>query len=220
MAAPSKMNNYSITVTSSDGLQPDHLVRFRTWFAQTTDSCLVVTERHASGKLHLHAGTRQRQKTPNEITRMLVRICESLNILVVKGITIKVKRTTNLIGWFHYLTKDLGDADPLLVQGWQLTWIQQQCRENMKKMPHKMIKGDDFTMNMVTAPNLVIQYAKRHGLAPPDTKDSFATVICLMAKDGYQIHSLKLRILYCEIAARFDSMAPLRSLIEHELEFC
>lgn len=211
------MFQFSYTLTCTDGFQPEHLAAFKKWFSDNTDSCLVVTELHATGKLHLHAGTKQKHKTAGELTRRWTKLYETLNIPCVKGVSIHIRKTTDLVGWFHYLTKDL-EGPPLYVQGWQMTWIQQQCKDNLKKMPHKLIKGSDHTMNMVTATNLVIAYAKNADL-PLSGKDSFKTVICCMAKDGYQLHNLKFKILYSQIMARFDDFRPLKSLLDMELDF-
>lgn len=210
------MLHYFYTLTAQDGLQPDHLVRFKRWFQDNTDSCLVVRELHSNGNVHLHAGTKQKHKTSGELTRRFAKLYEQLNIPWVKGVSVKIKKVTDLIGIFHYLTKELQGA-PLLCQGWQMTWIQQMCKDNLKKMPHKMIKGDDHTMNMVTATNLVMHYATRSGL-PLTGKESFKTVICCMARDGYQLHNLKFKILYAQIMARFNDFKPLSRLLDYELD--
>lgn len=213
------MFGYSYTLTTNRDFTSQEIVSLAQWFAKTCDSCLLVEERGGSGQLHLHAGTQQKQKTTGEVTRRLTKVYADLQIPFTKGVSIKVRKTTDQIGWFHYLTKDMQpDQVPVLIFGWQMTWIQQQCKDNLKKIPHKMVRGDDYVLNMVVAPNLMIAYAKRVGL-PIHGKECFKQIVCQMAEEGYQMHNLKFRILYAQILARSGDYRPLKSLLDSELQF-
>lgn len=211
----SKMSQYFWTLTAPDGLQPPHLARFKAYFRASTEKCLAVTEHHTSGLIHLHALTVQKQKTTCQVTRSIKLIYEKLQIPWSQN-AVKIKRVTCLLGLFHYLTKELTDS-PLQLHGWSLTWIQEQCLANLKQRPHKMVKGSDYTMNMVVAPNLFIEYARLNHL-PLSCKDSFKTVFKYMVRDGYQFQNLKIGVLYVTIMARFNSFYPLDNYLDRELE--
>ena len=211
------MFGYAITLGTSRDFLAEEIVSIAQHFARNCDACLLVEERGASGKLHLHASTKQKQKTANLVTLALTRLYEKLKIPCQKGVAIKVKKTTDEIGWFHYLTKDMEDGQqPVLIFGWEMTWIQDQCRDNLKKIPHKMMKGNDYTLNMAIATNVVLQYAKRTGI-PLSGKDGFKTCICRMAEEGYLFHSVKFKVLYAQVLARTGDTRPMQSLLDLEL---
>ncbi len=211
------MQGYAITLTTREGFDDSHHEIFRDWFKIHTDSCLLVAESHAAGGLHYHAGATMKQKSTNEVTRLINRFYEAQGWDVLAGISIKVKQLTDRIGWFHYLTKDL-DGPPILVQGWKMTWIQEQCKSNLKKIPKKMLKKNAYLVTQSVGPELVIQYAKRTG-SPLSGKISFANVICQMAKEGYQFHQVRWKNLYSHVMALCDDMRPMQSFIMSELQW-
>ena len=57
----------------------------------------------------------------------------------------------------------------------------------IKKQKATEVKGTDFTMNMDTAPNRIIAYAKATSHLVRD-KDSFCTLMACMMEDGYLVH--------------------------------
>ncbi len=213
------MPPYSITLTSANGFCEEAVRTFREWFRSRCDKCLLVRERHASGAIHLHAGATLQDKQTAQVTRKLRTVYNHLNIDIVPGVSIMVKRTSDQIGWFHYLTKDLQQNDhAVLVKGWKMTWIQEQCLANLKKIPYKMLAGDDYSMRMDTATGLVLEYSKRKGL-PISGKASFTDCLCHMSADGYQFHRLKLKFLYGHVLSRLGYSSAMRSLIENEIMF-
>lgn len=214
----STMYGYFYTLTTNRDFLPDEIVSIAQWFAKSCESCLLVEERGHNGKLHLHATTTQKQKTAGEITRRMQKLYEHLNIPFQIKISVRIKRTTDQIGSFHYLTKDLGDKVPVLLFGWKMTWIQQQCRDNVKKIPHKLIKGEDYVVNMVIAPNLLMEYARRSGI-PLTGKEGFKEVVARMMGEGYQFQNVKWKILYVQLMARCGDTRPLRSMLDNELQF-
>lgn len=212
------MYGYFYTLTTNRDFLPAEILAIAAWFRKTCESGLVVEERGANGKLHLHATTTQKQKTAGEISRRIQKLYEHLDIPWTKGVSVHVKRTTDQIGMFYYLTKDLHGKVPVMLFGWTMTWITQQCRDNVKKIPHKMIKGDDYILNMVIAPNLMIEYAKRSAI-PLNGKEGFKEVVARMMAEGYQFQNIKFKLLYCEIMARCDDTRAIRSFLDNELQF-
>lgn len=206
---------YAITLTRKSGLSPKNLEAIRNFFRMKSEKCLVVVEQHASGALHVHAGATLAPAQTAAITRLLSRFYVAEDIPVVKGISIKVRNCSDKIGWFHYLTKDLS-GPPLLVQGWKMTWIQRICKENLKKIPRKLLIRDDHIISMRDAVRRVISYARRSDLVLTG-KCSFINVVSNMQSDGYHFHNVKATWLYVEVLAIIGDMRPARSLWETQL---
>lgn len=212
-------HSYAITLTSPDGFTDSQVASIKDWFSRNSDTCLVTVETHKSGKLHLHAAANFKASQANAVTRRFSRLYETLGIPYQTGVAVKVKKMTDRVGWFHYLSKDVPTGqEPLLVQGYLWGDIQEECRLAIKKIPNKMVKGTDFTMNMVTAPNRVLEFAKSVGY-PITGKDSFAEVLSIMAEDGYQMHNLKFKILFAQVMAKTGRRSVMKDLILSELNW-
>lgn len=211
-------HSFAITLTSKDGFTQDQLESIKEWFVKKCDTVLLTQEHHKSGKIHLHAAADFKGQT-NSVTRMFATLYDRLNIPFQKGVSVVVKKVTDRVGWFHYLSKDVPTGQmPLLILGYLWGDIQEECKAAIKKIPNKMVKGTDFTMNMVTAPNRILEFAK--SIAHPITgKDSFAEVLSIMAEDGYQMHNLKFKVLYAQVMAKTGRRGVMRDLILGELQF-
>lgn len=211
--------SFAITLTSSDGFTLEQIDSIRSWFHKTCDTCLVTVEQHKSGKLHLHAAANFEIKQANAVVRRFVTLYSHLNIPYQKGVSVVVKAVSDRTGWFHYLSKDVPTGEkPLLCLGYKWGDIQEECRLAVKKIPNRMIKGDDFTMNMVTAPNRILSYAKALG-HPISGKESFAEIIALMAEDGYQMHNLKFKVLFAQVMAKTGDRSVMKELVLSELQW-
>lgn len=219
MAATTKIHSYAFTLTTQDGFTDLQVAQFSDWFSANADTACLTRELHKSGKIHLHACADLRKSSTNSVTRVFTNLYERLNIPCQKGVSIRIKKVTDRLGWFHYLAKDLAvGQSPVLCHGYLWGDIQEQLKLAVKKIPNKMVKGDDHTMNMVTAPNRVLEYAKSVG-CPISGADSFAEVISLMAEDGYQMHNLKFKILYAQCMAKCGRRSIMRDLVLSELAF-
>ncbi len=213
------MNGYALTLTTNRDFLPAELEAFAEWFRNNCDSCLMVTERGKNGRLHAHAGVTCKHKQTCGLTRAFQTVYEKLRIPFTPKISLKFKKTTEQIGWFHYLIKDIPKGEkPYLLFGWSMTWIQEQCMSNIKKIPFKLMRGDDYVMNMVVAPNLVMEHAKRMG-CPLSGRESFKTVFKAMVADGYQFHNIKLKVLFTTVMMRCGNDGPLDALLDQELAF-
>ncbi len=211
--------SFAITLTTSSGFTEQQISDIKIWFTRVCDTVLLTVEKHKSGKVHLHAAAEFKCAQTNALTRKFARLYDTLNIPLQKGVSVKIKKVTDRIGWFHYLSKDIpAGQEPALIIGYKWGDIQEQCRAAVKKIPNKMVKGEDHTMNMVTAPNRVLEYAK--SIAHPiEGKESFAEVLSLMAEDGYQMHNLKFKILFAQVMAKNGRRSVMKDLILSELNW-
>ncbi len=183
------------------------------------DQCLLVGEdRPQDGVEHYHSILQSSVKSAQSITRQLMCLFDRNQWPYTKGVTIQVKKVTDRVGLFHYLTKDLGDKKPLKIKGWKMSWIRKQCVENVKKIPHKMLTKGGYTVNNKIGVQLVIEYAKARSL-PLTGKMSFINVASEMAADGYAFASVKLKFLYSEVMAQTGDKRAFRSMLVNELNF-
>ncbi len=202
---------YMLTLTSSIGFnasQEDQVVQ---WHRHNSDKCFLVSELHDSGGKHYHSVIAcVSPRTAGKVTEKLVRLYSQMRIDVVKGISVCVKSVSDFVGCLHYLCKDLDDA-PLLLIGWRMSWIKSECLANVKHIPHKMLRADQYMVQSSTSVQLVLRYAHASG-HPLCGKDSFMTVVVEMQSTGYQFEKIKPRWLYAQVMAMVGRSSIARSL--------
>lgn len=206
---------YWITLTSSQGFcdaQEDQVVQ---WHRRNSEKVFLVSEFHESGEKHFHSVLACfKPKIAGKVTEKLVRLYRSMEIDVVTGVTIKVKRVNDFVGILHYLCKDLV-GDPLLLIGWRMSWIKAQCLANVKKMPHKVLLKNKKLVTVRTAVDLVVQFASAGGY-PLTGVDSFATVTGAMVVDGFRFGNVRLKPVFCQVMAVVGSPSYWREHVNLE----
>lgn len=203
---------YFITLTSAigfNGPQEDQVVQ---WHRRNCDKVFLARELHDSGAAHYHSvvcvsAPRQASK----VTEKLVRLYAEMGIDWVKGISVKVKTVSDFVGCLHYVRKDLGDDLPILLLGWRLSWIKQQCIAGVKHIPFKMLRKDVYMIQESTAVAVVIRYASASG-HPLTGKDSFMTVVCAMSAEGYRFVKIKKLDLFADVLASVGDLSHVRNL--------
>lgn len=209
---------YCITISPRQSFTREERKKLCFWHSKFDSVLLVAEDRPSDGVEHYHSLIQANVKSAHSITKQLVRLFEREGWEYVKGVTCQVKSCSDRIGWMHYLLKDQGDKAPLGIKGWKLSWIKQQCLDNLKKMPHKMLSKGQYMVNPKIGTRLVIEYAKARSI-PLTGKDSFKTVLCAMAADGYQFEGAKLKFLYSQVMAMCGDARAFASLIDNELHF-
>jgi len=215
----SKRTSFCITFTTGGEFPPAWEAALAAWHVKKCDQALVVREGGPEEEEHLHyhsVGTFKTSKASN-----IKSMCETLykkHDVAYDKPSVVVKTTTDLIGMFHYLLKDQVDDQPVLLLGWKMSWIKEQCLSNLKKIPHKVLMKNKYVLKTSTATAVVMEYAKRKSLILTG-KDSFATLVCEMARDGYQFEAVKLKWLYCQCMSLTGDDHAMRSLIMNELHF-
>lgn len=214
----SQLNEYCITISPRTTMDQSDRRKLCTWHSRFESVLLVAEDRPSDGVEHYHSLIASPVKSAQAITRQLITLYKSNQWEFVKGVTIRVKTCVDRIGWFHYLTKDLGGNAPLGIKGWKMTWIKEQCLNNLKKMPHKMLARGQYMVNPKVGTRLVIEYAKARAI-PLSGKEGFKQVLCAMAADGYQFEGAKLKFLYAQVMAMTGDSRAFASLIDNELHF-
>lgn len=216
---PSKNQyQYFITLNIRDGFTTEEIARVKAWHQHHTEECVLVTELCDSGKVHLHSVITCSQKQTVQVTRKIKTLFDSLNLDWTPFVTCKVKRVTQLTGLFHYLLKDLGDKPPILLKGWTRSWIDQQCKDNLKKIPRKMLLKNEYHVTVKTGVPLMLEFAKRTAMPLVD-KHSFIEVAMAMQVEGFCFDNVKPKWLFGQVMIRCGVPRYQRSVWENELQF-
>lgn len=213
-----QMHSFAITLTASGGLTESHLVTIPKWFVRASDTCCLTVEQHVSNGNHIHGIAEFSCAQPNNLTRRLRNMYTKLEIPWAKN-SILVKTISDKTGWFYYMTKHQpADQQPLLVMGYVWGEIQALIHAHVRKLKDKELKGSDVIMNMSTAQNRIVAFARSIG-APITGIDSFSDVIGLMGAAGYHTERLKMKPLYAQVMGILGDPSVLADLTRRELRF-
>jgi len=211
-----RFNSFTWTATtSSPGFDDDQVIEICDWARRHSDSCMVVEE--TTTHRHLHGVFRVTQKQTGQVTERFKTLYKSMGMPWVVGVSVKVKKTTELIGWFHYMLKDQ-TGPPLVLTGWKMTWITAQCQAAVKKIPNKILVEGQVVLSVRTAVPLIIAFAKANNL-PLCDMSSFIEVCLAMEADKYNFQLLKRKAVFCETMTRCGRPSYSRSMWEGELSF-
>lgn len=211
------MNHYFVTFSASGGLTEPLCQKFKTHFLSSYDYVFGCKEFHASGDAHLHILYTSPAKQSNGLTRQYEKLYTKWGIDHVKGVSIKNKRVTNLIGMFHYISKDIKEK-PYMILKWKWTWIQQQCRDNVKLIPKKILNGENRWVNQREAGMIMMAYAKSTG-KQIFSKEQFCETFAEMQEQGYQFDKVNLRPVYTLIMAMNGDKRPAYEYAMSQLNF-
>ncbi len=201
--------------TTSPGFDDDQVHAIVRWARLMSDSCMIVEE--TTTHRHLHGVFRVPQKQTGQVTRKFHTLYSKLGLEWVTGVSVKVKKTTELIGWFHYMLKDQ-TGPPLCLTGWSMQWITEQCQAAVKKIPRKILEKDQVVLSSRTAVPLIIAFAAAQNLMLCD-KGSFIEVVVAMQADKYNFQNIKKKGVFEETMAQCGQLHYARQSWENELQF-
>lgn len=206
---------YLATLSPKDWFDRDQLKPIFAWFSKH-DQVYGVTE-IASHK-HLHVLFSSKQKKTGNVTRALNNLLDQNNIPNEKGVTVDVRYSSVPLGHLHYLTNEVKGGTQVMIKGWRLTWLQQQCRDNLKSMPKVLLKKGVYVVSNVEGPELIVKYAAMHNRCVND-KASIIRCIASMCVDKYRFHNTKIEWLCADTMALCGNMRGITSLLEGKLQF-
>ncbi len=166
---------------------------------------------------HLHGVFRVPQKQAGQVTQRFKTLYKRLDLPWVPNVSVKVKKTVELIGWFHYMLKDQ-TGPPLVLTGWRMTWITEQMQAAVKKIPRKVLEQDQVMLSSRTVIPLIIEFAKAHAL-PLCDKCSFIEVVLAMEADKYSFQLVRKKTVFCEVMSRCGRSSFSRDAWDQELNF-
>ncbi len=207
--------HYFVTLAPKDWFTTEEYQPIKEWFSRHDQ---VLGYEEVASRRHLHVLVSSKQKKTGNVTRALENLFTSHDIPWEKGVTIDVRRSVEPIGHFHYLTNESKGGTRVMIKGWSMSWIQQQCRDNLKKLPRKLLRKDVYVCNNIDGPRLIIEYADRHNMPLVD-KFSFIQVVVSMTGDKYRFHTCKKKDLFVDVLGVCGYGKYAKSMWEGELAF-
>lgn len=185
---------------------------------QEGDFAFLVSElRPGDNVKHYHSVFQSRTTNAATTRKKIERRLVAADLEIEVKVTVKVKTCSDLIGWFHYLTKDT-DYVRLLIKGWQMTWIKEQCLANVRKIPHSVLLKSKHHITSKGATARILAYAKAKDW-PITGKESFKQIVCQMASEGYEFQNIKVKWCFAQCLAMSGNHKAMCSLIDMELQF-
>ncbi len=135
------MVHYKITLTASGGLQEEELAKIQSYFQKNCSQAYVVNEQGDSGgNSHVEAiASFETTSTSNVTNRM--KTLYGIMGMEVSPYSIRCKKVTHLAGAIIYANKETKkDGKVLVLKGWTSSFIDQQVKDNVKSIPHSMLK--------------------------------------------------------------------------------
>lgn len=209
---------FTFTFTSSTDFLPSQEDQLVQWHKKRSSFCLLVQEFHDDGRRHYHSViAAPKPRDTSGWTRACATLYKAMDIEVVKGITYRVKKETDRVGWFHYLLKTQ-KGNPLFLRGWTYSWIKEQCKANVKKMPHKILCKEVVVLSKATASQSVLKYAEATGQKLTG-KISFANCVADMINDKYIFSGVSYKHVYSEVMVQSGNRTATVNMVLGELHF-
>lgn len=209
---------FTFTFTSNVEFTPAHEDQIIQWHKKKASFCILVRELHEDGRPHYHSViAAARPKNTGSWTRLCETLYKQMDLPIVKGISFRVKKETDRVGWFIYLLKHQ-EGPPLLVMGWKLSWIKKQCLEGIRHIPRKMLTKEVTVLTKATASQTVLRYAAAMGRKITG-KISFCDVCCAMEGDKYVFGGYQLKHIYREVMNQSGQRALAHEMMMGELHF-
>jgi hypothetical protein len=213
------MNSFNVTLTTSGGFQESHMETIKLYFSTNCANCYVINEFGDQGtNSHVQAVAQFKTVKTNNVTNRMKTLYGRLNLEVTTN-SIRVYKITHLVGAFIYADKELkGDGKLILLKGWKQSWIDKQVKENVKNIPHKMLKQHGTRLTQGTAGALIYEYAIAHNMQVC-CKQDYKAVAKLMAKDKYLFGSIRHIGVFQDVCALFGSGDAVEDVIENVLHW-
>ncbi len=211
---------YKVTLTASGGLSPYHVDRIRDYILEHCKHAYIVNE-FGESKMnsHLEGVVEFDTSTASNVTDRFKRLYRVLEIEVVQNVTIKVRTATNIAGALIYASKELRDKGNLvLLKGWESTWIDQQMKENVKNIPHSMLKKQGTRISQSYGPALMYEWCIANNMHIQYKLD-FLEVVDRMGDEGYMFGTCRHLGLFQDVCSLFGTGRAARNTAESELRF-
>jgi len=154
----------------------------------------------------------------SNVTQRVKGLYKTLKIDVSPN-SIRVKKVTHLIGAIIYANKEIEtDGVVLILKGWTQTWIDKQVKDNVKNIPHKMLKKKGTRLTQGTAGALIYEWAIANTCRVVSKQD-YQYVAKQMAKEGYLFGSVRHVGVFQDVCALFGSGDAVESAIEQALHW-
>jgi len=209
---------YKITLTSSGGLDDSHIGVLVEYFKQCRHAYIVNELGSAGGNSHLEGIVEFDTVKTSNVTERIKIVYKKIGIEVGEY-TIKVKQATHLVGALIYASKELRSGGKIvLLKGWEASWIDKQVKENVKNIPHSMLKRKGVRVNKGTGAALIYEWCVANNSAVKKKYD-YVEVVRTMAGEGFLFGNTRHLGLYPDVCALFGCGKATSMCAESDLRF-
>jgi len=212
---------YVITLTKAGGFTSGELEPFIEAFNKQPHA-FVINEYGQSGlNSHIQGIVEYDTIKTNNVTVRIKKLYDVISCEITPN-SIRVKKATDFIGALIYSQKELKDPESsaklLCIKGWQSSWIDQQIKDNVAKIPFKMLKKRLVRVTQGTGGALMYEWCIANNRVVKD-KYSFGEVVKDMASSGYAFGSVRGKGLYADVMSAFGDGSAARDVMLSDLHF-
>jgi len=215
------MPYYNITLTKSEGFTEKELETFRNAFGLQSHA-YVVNEFGESGTFsHLQGLVEYDCIKTSNVTLRMRRLYESANIPVSPH-SIRVKKATDYIGALIYASKELhivnGNAKLLVIRGWVSSWIDEQIKQNVSKIPYKLLEKKLTRVYQKTGGALMHAWCLANNRIITSRYD-YLNIVKEMASQKYAFGTVRHKGIYSDVLSAFSDGSGAFQCAESDLLF-
>ncbi len=212
---------YVLTLTKSGGFSEEDLVPFIQSFNKQVHAYVINEFGSAGGNSHIQGIVEYDTVKTNNVTVRIKKLYDVIKCEIGPN-SIRVKKATDLIGALIYSHKELDDPESsaklLCLKGWQSSWIDQQIKDNVAKIPHKMLKKRLIRVTQGTGGALMYEWCTANNRVVQD-KYSFGQVVKDMASNGYAFGCVRGKGLYADVMSAFGDGSAAMDVMLSDLHF-
>ncbi len=209
---------FKVTLTTTGGLSKPNLVEIKKYFSQCTHAYLTVEYGANGDNCHVEGCVEfSTVNTSNVTNRMKTLYCTMG--LEWGPFAVKVKKATHLIGAIIYASKEIKEkGELLLLKGWKQSWIDQQIKDNVKSIPHKMLKSKGTRVTQNTGGALMYEYAVANNMRVRN-KAEYLEVVEQMGNQNYLFGAIRHKGVFQDVCALFGDGSAAAACAEAELHW-
>lgn len=209
---------YKVTLTSSGGLDANHIGVLVEYFKQCRHVYLVNEMGSSGANSHIEGIVEFDTVTTSNVTDRVKKVYKKIG-LEVGEFTIKVRQATHLVGALIYASKELRlKGKVVLLRGWEQSWIDKQVKDNVKNIPHSMLKKKGTRVSQGTGAALVYEWCSANNTQVQCKRD-YLEVVKSMAERGFLFGNTRHSGLYSDVCSLFGCGRACQSIAESDLRF-
>ncbi len=215
------MPYYTITLTTSGGFSESH-IEILTESFNKLNHAYVVNEFGSSEQFsHIQGLVEYDSVKTSNVTLRFQRLYKSLK-LEVSPRSIRVKKATDYVGALIYSHKELDNSDTkaklLVCRGWTSSWIDEQVKNNVSKIPHKMLKKKLHRICSNTGGALMYEWCIANNRIVT-SKFDYLNIVKEMAKEHYAFGLIRHKCIYQDVMSSFGDGSAAYQIADSELLF-
>ncbi len=210
---------YKVTLTKSEGLNDEEVNQIAEYFKQCKHCMLVNEQGESKDNSHVEGIVEFDTEVTSNVTKRVRGLYQKMDIEVTPGITFRVKKASHLIGALIYASKELAKEGKLiLLKGWEQTWIDKQIKDNVKSIPHSMLKKLGTRLNQRSGPALMYEWCKANN-KEVKYKVQYLEVVRDMSEQGFLFGTVKHSGMLSDLCGLFGCGVAAMRQAESELRF-